>query len=81
MPLDPRVPGKESKRAAERLGRILAEGVPGVREDLRYSYTKGGFQVAWGNPQEEEKLFLSLAQLRELTDEGLRHLIRTSLGD
>lgn len=79
MALDPRVPGKESKRAAERLGRILAEGIPGVRQDLSYSYAKEGFQVAWGDPQEEGRLFLSLAQLRELTDEELRHLIRRAI--
>lgn len=79
MPLDPRVPGKESKKAAERLSRILGEGIPGIQEDLRFRYEKEGFQVAWGNPQEEEKLFLSLAQLRDLTDEELRHLIQSSL--
>ncbi len=79
MALDSRVPGKESKQAAERLSRILAEGVPGVREDLRYYYVKEGFQVIWGTRQGEEQFLLSFAQLHDLTDEELRHLIRSSL--
>ena len=79
MALDARVPGKESKQAAERLSRILAEGVPDIQEDLRYNYVKEGLQVIWGTGQGEERVLLSFAQLHDLTDEELHHLIRSSL--
>ncbi|MBI2881664.1 MAG: hypothetical protein HYY21_08730 [Candidatus Tectomicrobia bacterium] len=80
MEVDPRVPGKESKEAAERLSRILEAGIPGIQEDILYQFAKTGFQL---NRRSQKRasgsLFLSFAQLRELNDEELRGLIRTHL--
>ncbi|MFQ5913419.1 MAG: hypothetical protein ACE5JS_09565 [Nitrospinota bacterium] len=80
MELDPRVPGKESKEAAERLSRVLAAGIPGVQEDLRYHFAKTGFQLTWTNMRDPaDSIFLSFARLRELNDDELRKLIRTGV--
>ncbi len=78
--VDPRVPGKESKQAAERLSRLLVEGVPGLRNDVRYHFAKTGFHLTCRDTAEPaEPLFLSFAQLRELNDDELRSLIRSHL--
>ena len=78
MELDPRVPGRESKEAAERLSRILIDDIPGVRQDIRYHFAKTGFHLTGrsaDNPA--DSLFLSFAQLRELNNDEIRGLIRS----
>lgn len=76
MELDPRVPGRESKKAAEKLSRILVDVVPGVAADIRYHFAKSGFQLTAGPSNEEgDSLFLSFAQIHELNEEEIRTLI------
>jgi hypothetical protein len=78
--VDPRVPGKESKQAGERLSRILVEGIPGFQDDIRYHFAKTGFQLTCRDMAEAaDPLFLSFARLRELNDDELRSLIRSHL--
>ncbi|MFQ5691600.1 MAG: hypothetical protein ACE5IM_00955 [Nitrospinota bacterium] len=80
MELDARIPGKESKEAAERLSRLLAAGIPEIGGDIQYLFAKTGFQLVRRNARDpSDALFLSFAQLRELNDDELRDLIRAGL--
>ncbi|MBI3090514.1 MAG: hypothetical protein HYY96_07585 [Candidatus Tectomicrobia bacterium] len=64
---------------AERLSLLCKRGVPGLPEDLRYTYTKAGFVLSWGHQQPEPKSHLfSFEELRTLDDEGIRRALRTS---
>ena len=79
MELDPRVPGKESKAAAEKLSRILNDDVPGVATDIRYHFAKSGFQLtARPSSERADSLFLSFAQIQELNDNESGNLIRSA---
>ncbi len=78
MKLDPRVPGRESKEAAERLSRVLIDSLPGVHQEIRYHFAKTGFHLtAQPSDNPADSLFLSFAQLRELNDDEIRSLIQS----
>ncbi|MDP6087445.1 MAG: hypothetical protein QGH70_05475 [Nitrospinota bacterium] len=82
MMLDPRVPGRESKEAAERLSRVLADDAAGIDQDIRYHFAKTGFHLtcpAAADPA--DSLFVSFAQLRELNDDEIRTLIQSGFQD
>ncbi len=80
MKLDLRVPGQESKKAAEKLSRILVDPVPGAAAtDIRYHFAKSGFNLTGRSSNErEDSLFLSFAQIHELNEEEIRTLIRSA---
>lgn len=76
----PSKPGAESKAMAERLSLLCKQGVPGLPEDLRYTYSKAGFVLSWGYQQQQEPKshLFSSEELRTLDDEGIRRALRTS---
>ena len=70
-------PGAESKAMAERLSALCKNGITGLPDDLRYTYTKAGFLVVWGGREEEAKTcLLSFDQLRNLDNEHIEDFIR-----
>ncbi len=82
MVLDPRVPGRESKEAAERLSRIFADNASGIDGDIRYHFAKTGFHLTRRSAADPaDSLFLSFVQLRELNDDEIRTIIQSGFQD
>lgn len=67
---------------ANRLSGLLAGKIPGVREDIRFSYFENSFRL-WqgerGNP--EKTAYVSIEQIQSLNDEELSNLILSSLSE
>ena len=70
MVLDPRVPGRESKEAAERLSRIFADNASGIDGDIRYHFAKTGFHLtrrSAADPEPERRFRSDFARRRRET--------------
>jgi hypothetical protein len=64
---------------ANRISQLLAGKVPGIEEDIRFSYAEDSFRLWWGergNP--ETTLVISFDQLQTLNDEEIKQIIRSS---
>ncbi|MDA0999903.1 MAG: hypothetical protein O2807_05220 [bacterium] len=67
---------------ANRLSAVLAGNIPGVKEEIRFSYFENSFRL-WqgdrGNP--ERTAYISVEQILTLNDEELSNLIYSSLSE
>ncbi|MEE9275141.1 MAG: hypothetical protein V3V62_07520 [bacterium] len=71
---------KEGHSFAERLSQVLAGEIPGVEENIRYSYFDDSFRLWWGERGDPDKsALITFDQLRTLNDEELKQVIRSSV--
>lgn len=68
---------QEGRLLAERLSQILAASIPGVEQDIRFTYVDDSFRLWWGERGDEDtSVLITFDQLRIMNDEELRRLIR-----
>ena len=68
---------QEGRLLAERLSQILAGSIPGVDQDIRFTYVEDSFRLWWGERGDEDtSVLITFEQLRMMNDEELRHIIR-----
>ncbi|OGL60146.1 MAG: hypothetical protein A3J27_07310 [Candidatus Tectomicrobia bacterium RIFCSPLOWO2_12_FULL_69_37] len=68
---------REGHLLAEKLSKVLAGSIPGVEQDIRFTYVDDSFLLWWGERGEEDtSVLITFDQLRLMNDEELRHLIR-----
>lgn len=68
---------QEGRLLAERLSQILAANIPGVEQDIRFTYVDNSFRLWWGERGDEDtSVLITFDQLRIMNDEELRRLIR-----
>ncbi len=64
---------------ADRISRLLAEKIPGIEADIRFSYVKDSFRLWWGERGDPETtLLITFEQLQTLNDEEIRQIIQSS---
>ena len=64
---------------ADRISRVLAEKIPGIEADIRFSYVKDSFRLWWGERGDPETtLLITFEQLQTLNDEEIRQIIQSS---
>ncbi len=63
-----------------RISKLLAGKLPGIDQDLRFSYLDNSFRLWWGERGDPDTtLIVTFEQIRSLDDEELRHLIRSAV--
>lgn len=68
--------------SANRLSNLLAGNLPGVKEDIRFSYFDNSFRLWWGERGDPDKTaYVSIEQIQSLNDEELSNLILSSLSE
>ncbi|MEK6712035.1 MAG: hypothetical protein AABZ64_15820 [Nitrospinota bacterium] len=68
---------QEGRILAERVSAILAGRIPGVEQDIRFTYADDSFHLWWGERGDEDtSVLVTFDQLRAMNDEELRLLIR-----
>lgn len=71
---------REGRLLAERLSQILAGNIPGVEQDIRFTYVDDSFRLWWGERGDEDTaVLITFDQLRLMNDEEIRHLIRQAV--
>lgn len=64
---------------ANRISALLAGKVPGIDEDIRFSYVENSFRLWWGERGDPETtLTITFDQLQTLNDEEIKQIIRSS---
>ncbi len=64
---------------ADRISRLLAEKIPGIEADIRFSYVKDSFRLWWGERGDPETaLLITFEQLQTLNDEEIKQIIQSS---
>jgi hypothetical protein len=59
------------------MSQILASSIPGVEQDIRFTYVDDSFRLWWGERGDEDtSVLITFDQLRMMNDEELRRLIR-----
>ena len=63
-----------------RISKLLAEKLPGIEQDLRFSYLDDSFRLWWGDRGDPDTtLIVTFEQIQSLDDEELRRLIRSAV--
>ena len=71
---------QEGRLLAERLSQLLAGSIPGVEQDIRFTYADESFRLWWGERGDEDtSVLITFDQLRLMNDEELRRIIRQAV--
>ena len=63
-----------------RISKLLAGKLPGIEQDLRFTYLDDSFRLWWGDRGDPETtLIVTFEQIQSLDDEELRRLIRSAV--
>ena len=63
-----------------RINKLLAGKLPGIEQDLRFSYLDDSFRLWWGDRGDPDTtLIVTFEQIQSLDDEELRRLIRSAV--
>ncbi len=70
---------QHGREMAERISLLLSEKIPGVEQDIRFTYIENSFRLWWGERGDPDTtLLISFGQLQTLNNDELKQIIRNA---